>query len=114
MLQPKQDQTATIVVPANLAQEQLASQQQQQQQHLWNNSQGTAQRRDSAHTSNATSLDDVFMLKDDTVNPEDGEMDEIDRELEEFKRFCLMNKPLENRPKVAVKVNLKNLGFKKI
>ena len=43
----------------------------------------------------------------------DGEMDEIDRELEEFKRFCLMNKPLENRPKVAVKVNLKDLTLKK-
>ena len=48
------------------------------------------------------------MPKDDTVNPEDGEMDEIDCELEEFKRFCLMNKPLENRPKVAVQVNLKD------
>ena len=47
------------------------------------------------------------MPKDDIVNPEDGEMDEIERELEEFKRFCLMNKLLENRPKVAVQVNLK-------
>ena len=43
----------------------------------------------------------------------DGEMDEIDRELEEFKRFCLMNKPLENRPKVALKVNLRDLTLKK-
>ena len=40
-----------------------------------------------AHTSNAmaTSLDDVFMPKDNTVILEDGEMNEIDRELEEFK-----------------------------
>ena len=52
------------------------------------------------------------MPKDDTVNPEDDEMDEINHELEEFKRFCLMNKPPENRPKVAVKVNLKDLAFK--
>ena len=34
--------------------------------------------------------DDVFMPKDYTVILEDGEMNEIDRELEEFKRFCLM------------------------
>ena len=40
-----------------------------------------------AHTSSsmATSQDDVFMLKDNTVILEDGEMNEIDRELEEFK-----------------------------
>ena len=30
------------------------------------------------------------MPKDDTVNLEDSEMDEIDHELEEFKRFCLI------------------------
>ena len=96
-----------------MAQEQLANQLQQQQQHLRSSSQGTTQRRDKVHTSNATSLDDVFLPKDDTVNPEDGEMGEIDRELEEFKRFCLMNKPLENRPKVAVQVSLKDLAFKK-
>ena len=40
-------------------------------------------------------------------------MDEINHELEEFKRFCLINKPLENCPNVAVKVNLKDLVFKK-
>ena len=68
-----------------------------------------------AHISNsmATSQDDVFMPKDSTVILEDGEMNEIDRELEEFKRFCLMIKPLKNHPKVAVQVNLKDLVFKK-
>ena len=58
--------------------------------------------------------DDVFMPKDNTVILEDGEMNEIDHELEEFKRFCLMIKPLKNRPKVAVQVNLKDLAFKKL
>ena len=53
------------------------------------------------------------MPKDDAINASDGEMDEIDRELEEFKRFCLMTKPLENRPTVVVKVNLKDLALKK-
>ena len=52
--------------------------------------------------------DDVFMPKDNKIILEDGEMNEIDRELEEFKRFCLMIKPLKNRPKVAVQVNLKD------
>ena len=68
-----------------------------------------------AHTSNsmATSQDDVFMPKDSTVILEDGEMNEIDRELEEFKQFCLMIKPLKNHPKVAVQMNLKDLVFKK-
>ena len=54
--------------------------------------------------------DDVSMPKNNTVILEDGEMNEIDRELEEFKRFCLMIKPLRNRPKVAVQVNLKDLA----
>ena len=57
--------------------------------------------------------DDVFTPKVNTVILEDGEMNEIDRELEEFKRFCLMLKPLKNHPKIAVQVNLKDLAFKK-
>ena len=44
----------------------------------------------------------------DAINASDGEIEEIDRDLEEFKSFCLMTKPLENRPKVVVKVNLKD------
>ena len=56
--------------------------------------------------------DDVFIPKDNTIFLEDSEMNEIDRELEEFKRFCLMVKPLKNRPKVAVQVDLKDLAFK--
>ena len=60
------------------------------------------------HNNNASSLDDVLMPNDDAVNASDSEMDEIDRELEEFKRFCLMTKPLENHPKVAMGVNLKD------
>ena len=58
--------------------------------------------------------DDVFMPKDYTVILEDGKMNEIDWELEEFKRFCLMIKPLKNRPKVAVQVNLQDLALGKL
>ena len=42
--------------------------------------------------------DDVFMPKDNAVILEDGEMIEIDRELEEFKRFCLMIKSCTEEP----------------
>ena len=41
------------------------------------------------------------------------EMDVINHELEEFKHFYFMNKPLENHPKVAVRVNLSELTLKK-
>ena len=41
-----------------------------------------------------------------TVDASDEEMDEFNRELEDFKRLCFMAKPLENRPKVALKVTL--------
>ena len=44
------------------------------------------------------------MPNNDAVNASDGcVMDEMDHELEEFKRFRLMTKPLENHPKVAVR-----------
>ena len=75
--------------------------------------QGELHRRRTLQIGSSTSLDDVFLPKDDVVNADDEEVDEIDRELEEFKRFCLMNKPLENRPKITVKVNLKDLALKK-
>ena len=55
-----------------------------------------------------------MMCKDNTAILEDGEMHEIDLELEESKRFCLMIKPLKNRPKVAVQVNLKDLALRKL
>ena len=57
--------------------------------------------------------DDVFMPKDNKVILENGGINEIDRELEEFKRFCLLIKPLQNCPKIAVQVNMKDLAFKK-
>ena len=53
------------------------------------------------------------MSQDNTITLENGEMDEIDRELEEFKTFYMMNKTLKNHPKVSVQVNLKVLAFKK-
>ena len=66
------------------------------------NSQTPVQKRDNTPNDNATSLDDVFMPKDDAINSSDDEFEEIDRELEEFKKFCLLTKPLENCPKITL------------
>ena len=58
-------------------------------------------------------MKDVFLPRDVPVDASVGKIDEVDRELEEFKRFCVMAKPLESQPKVAVKVDLKDLTLKK-
>ena len=101
-----------------MAQEQPANQQQRQQHSQSNryhtivhytsipaNSQVPTLKRDNG-LSNIT-MDDVFMPGDDPVYTSDEEMDEFDRELENFMRFCFMASPLGNRPKVAVKMNLR-------
>ena len=106
-----------------MAQEQLANQQQQQQQsqHSQNNryntlahytsipanSQVSMLKRDNGHSN--ISMDDVFMPKDDPVDVSDEVMDEIDRELENFKRFCFMASLPGNRPKVVVRMNMRGL-----
>ena len=54
------------------------------------------------------------MSRDDPVDTSDEEMDEFDRELENFKRFCFMASPLGNRPKVAVKMNLRGLTLQQL
>ena len=101
-----------------MAQEQLANQQQQQQQqqqlqHSRNNRYNTVVhsnlipanpqaptlKKGNSH-SNIVTMDDVFLPRDDPVDVSVGEMDEVDRELEEFKRFCFIAKPLEYRPKL--------------
>ncbi|XP_023213677.1 uncharacterized protein LOC111616502 isoform X1 [Centruroides sculpturatus] len=57
----------------------------------------------------ATSLDDVFLPKD--IDLENGELDELEKELEAFKRFCFNSKPLARKEKVNV--NLKDIVLKK-
>ena len=47
----------------------------------------------------------------DTLDIKDNEEDITVHELEEFKHFCFMNKPLENYPKVTVRVNLFELSY---
>ncbi|KAI1303190.1 Uncharacterized protein HDE_02338 [Halotydeus destructor] len=55
------------------------------------------------------SPDEVFMPKD--VDLENGEMDEFEKELEAFKRFCADSKPLARKEKINV--NLKEIFVKK-
>ena len=42
------------------------------------------------------------MPKDDAINSSDGEIEEFDHDLEEFKRLCLLTKPLKNSPKITL------------
>lgn len=55
------------------------------------------------------SLDDVFLPREDIENDKLIQMDEAERELEEFKRFCMNLTPVERRERIPVNVNLKGL-----
>lgn len=54
-------------------------------------------------------LDSVFAPKD--IDLDDGEMDDAERELEAFKRFCLQSIPPERKEKVHL--NIKDIVLKK-
>ncbi|XP_061177860.1 protein FAM193A-like [Saccostrea echinata] len=56
-------------------------------------------------------IDEIFMPKAEG-EIENGEMDEVEKELEEFKRFCLNNTPVK-REKLQVNMNLKDIFAKK-
>ncbi|XP_013395019.1 protein FAM193A isoform X2 [Lingula anatina] len=56
----------------------------------------------------AATIDEIFMPKQD-LDLDNGDMDEYEKELEEFKRFCLDSKPAETRAKLQVNVNFKDL-----
>ncbi|CAH1782955.1 unnamed protein product [Owenia fusiformis] len=61
--------------------------------------------------SNDNYIDEIFMPKQD-LDLESGEIDEVERELEEFKRFCFAE-PSKPREKLQVNVNLKDILTKK-
>jgi len=56
-------------------------------------------------------VDEIFMPKPE--NELEGIVDEFDRELEEFKRFCLDTQKPRERRKIPVNVNLKDIFKKK-
>ncbi|XP_071947142.1 protein FAM193A-like isoform X2 [Antedon mediterranea] len=55
-----------------------------------------------------TSIDEIFMPKEDI---EIAEMDESEREIEAFKRFCMASTPVQHKEKVSF--NVKDLNIKK-
>lgn len=53
----------------------------------------------------------VFQPKD--IDLENGDIDDDERELEAFKRFCLQSVPPERKDKVKVNLNIKDIVLKK-
>ncbi|XP_029962149.1 protein FAM193B isoform X1 [Salarias fasciatus] len=84
-----------------------ANGQQQPQQQQQQQSKGKNKKNKNKGEKSSTAIDDVFLPKD--VDP--TEMDEIDREVEYFKRFCL-DSAKQTRQKVAV--NWSNFSLKKV
>ncbi|XP_021378384.1 protein FAM193A-like isoform X2 [Mizuhopecten yessoensis] len=56
-------------------------------------------------------IDEIFMPKSES-DLEGGDMDDVEKELEEFKRFCLGSTPVK-REKLQVNMNLKDIFVKK-
>lgn len=64
------------------------------------------QRKKNKNPDDAASIDDIFLPKDDT-ELELGDLDEFERELETFKRFCANSTPAVKKEKVNF--NLKDI-----
>merc|ERR1712062_356388 len=58
---------------------------------------------------NFEDLNSVFVPKD--IDLENGEMDDDEREIEAFKRFCFNSVPLQEKPKVNF--DMKSISLKK-
>ena len=56
-----------------------------------------------------TTIDSVFTPKDVA----EGELDETERDVEAFKRFCFNNVPLNSGEKPKVNINIKDIMIKK-
>uniref|UniRef100_A0A1E1XDR9 FAM193 C-terminal domain-containing protein n=1 Tax=Amblyomma aureolatum TaxID=187763 RepID=A0A1E1XDR9_9ACAR len=62
-------------------------------------------RKKKNSSADVTSPDEVFLPKD--IDLENGDLDELEREVEAFKRFCFNSVPVANKEKVHV--NLKDI-----
>ncbi|KAK0070404.1 protein FAM193A-like isoform X2 [Biomphalaria pfeifferi] len=62
-------------------------------------------------TGDINGVDEIFLPKSESEL--DGDVDEFERELEEFKRFCFEPAEPKERRKIAVNVNLKDIFKKK-
>lgn len=70
-----------------------------------NSSKSKKSRKKKNSSTDVTSPDEVFLPKD--IDLENGELDELEREVEAFKRFCFNSVPVANKEKVHV--NLKDI-----
>lgn len=73
-------------------------------------SKGKKSKKKKASSAEVISPDEVFMPKDN-IDLENGDMDELEREVEAFKRFCFNSVPVANKEKVNV--NLKDILVRK-
>ena len=53
--------------------------------------------------------DSIFEPKD--IDLENGDMDDDEKEIEAFKRFCFNSVPLQQKPKISF--DMKNISLKK-
>ncbi|XP_075528557.1 uncharacterized protein LOC142560377 isoform X2 [Dermacentor variabilis] len=70
-----------------------------------NASKSKKSRKKKNSSTDVTSPDEVFLPKD--IDLENGDLDELEREVEAFKRFCFNSVPVANKEKVHV--NLKDI-----
>lgn len=73
---------------------------------------GKKSKKKKASSDDGISPDEVFMPKDN-IDLENGEMDELEREVEAFKRWCFNSVPVANKEKVNVTLNLKDIMARK-
>lgn len=68
-----------------------------------------AKRGKKGHLEDMTTIDSVFTPKDVA----EGELDETERDVEAFKRFCFNNVPRHSGEKPKVNINVKDIMIKK-
>jgi hypothetical protein len=71
---------------------------------------GKKSRRKGKGKGELSSVDEIFLPKE---NIEQGHLDEFEREIEEFKRFCFNSTMSDSREKLQVNMNLKDIFAKK-
>lgn len=68
-----------------------------------------AKKNKKGNLEDLTTIDSVFTPKDVA----EGELDETERDVEAFKRFCFNNVPLNSGEKPKVNINIKDIMIKK-
>lgn len=96
----RQDSLSQVPIPVEICKEDAQDK---------SDSSSRSQQKKQGKKKKKMSLDDVFLPREDIETDKLTQMDEAERELEEFKRFCMNLTPLERRERIPVNVNLKGL-----